>query len=146
MLRWTDITIEPEWIDYNGHLNMAAYLVVFDRAMDRLIERVGLSAEAGTVPTLFAASAKIDYLHEIGALETVECVTAIAGLDAKRVHTWQELRVSGERRARCENLHVHVDRTGPRVAPFAEDVREALHGMIEPAPDWLGLSVAHRLG
>ena len=26
--------IEPQWIDYNGHLNMAYYNVMFDRAID----------------------------------------------------------------------------------------------------------------
>jgi acyl-CoA thioester hydrolase len=26
--------VEPAWIDYNGHLNMAYYNVLFDRAVD----------------------------------------------------------------------------------------------------------------
>ena len=146
MLRWDTIAIEPDWIDYNGHLNMAAYLVIFDRAIDRLIEAIGLSAAPGTEPTLFAASAKIDYRREIGASERPSCLTGVAALDAKRVHTWQELHVGDEVRARAENLHVHVDRTGPRAAPFAAPVRERLAGMVEPAPDWLGRPVAHRMG
>lgn len=145
MLTWDDIAIEAEWIDYNGHLNMAAYLVVFDRAMDRLIDTVGLSSAPGTDPTIFAASAKIDYLREVAAEERPSCVTGVIALDSKRLHTFQELRVGGEARARAENLHVHVERTGPRAAPFSRAVREALEAMIEPAPDWIGRPVADRL-
>ena len=146
VLRWSGIAVEPGWIDYNGHLNMAAYLVVFDRAVDRLIERVGLSAGPGTAPTIFAASAKVDYRREVGADERMDCLTGVIALDGKRVHTWQELRVGGDVRACCENLHVHVDRAGPRAVPFAPDVRARLEALIGPAPEWTARAVAHRMG
>ena len=72
-------------------------------------------------------------------------MTGVVALDDKRLHTFQELRVEGEPRGRAENLHVHVDRAGPRAAPFAPDVRTRLEAMREPAPGWLGHGVAHRL-
>ena len=34
--------VEPQWIDYNGHLNMAYYNVLFDRAVDEVYELVGI--------------------------------------------------------------------------------------------------------
>ena len=34
--------VEPAWIDYNGHLNMAYYNVLFDRAVDEVYELIGL--------------------------------------------------------------------------------------------------------
>ena len=34
--------VEPQWIDYNGHLNMAYYNVLFDRAVDEVYELLGL--------------------------------------------------------------------------------------------------------
>src|SRR5215470_2055774 len=33
--------VEPGWIDYNGHLNMAYYNVLFDRAVDEAFELIG---------------------------------------------------------------------------------------------------------
>ncbi|HTQ82203.1 MAG TPA: thioesterase family protein, partial [Pseudolabrys sp.] len=36
------MTVEPQWIDYNGHLNVAYYNVLFDRAVDELYELLGL--------------------------------------------------------------------------------------------------------
>ena len=37
--------IEPQWIDYNGHLNVAYYNVLFDRAVDEVYELIGLGPE-----------------------------------------------------------------------------------------------------
>ena len=147
MLRWETIAIEPDWIDYNGHLNMAAYLVIFDRAIDRLIDHVGLASEPGDAPTLFAASAKIDYLRELPATATPDCTTTVVRVDDKRVHSWQELVVGGAVHARCENLHLHVDRRGSaKVAPFSPDVRKRLEELAAAPPPWLAAPVAGRMG
>lgn len=35
------IPIEPHWIDYNGHLNMAYYNVLFDRSLDEFFDMIG---------------------------------------------------------------------------------------------------------
>jgi hypothetical protein len=46
--------VEPGWIDYNGHLNMAYYNVLFDRAVDEVYELLGLGlayVEVGTRPS-----------------------------------------------------------------------------------------------
>jgi hypothetical protein len=37
--------IEPHWIDYNGHLNMAYHNVLFDRAVDETYELIGVGAD-----------------------------------------------------------------------------------------------------
>jgi acyl-CoA thioester hydrolase len=34
--------VEPAWIDYNGHLNMAYYNVLFDRCVDEAYELLGI--------------------------------------------------------------------------------------------------------
>ena len=39
------MTVEPAWIDYNGHLNMAYYNVLFDRAVDEVFELLGCGAD-----------------------------------------------------------------------------------------------------
>ena len=37
--------VEDQWVDYNGHFNMAYYNVLFDRAGDEAFEIVGLGAD-----------------------------------------------------------------------------------------------------
>ena len=37
--------VEEHWIDYNGHLNMAYYNVLFDRAVDEAYELIGVGVD-----------------------------------------------------------------------------------------------------
>lgn len=59
--------IEEEWIDYNGHLNMAYYTVLFDRASDEVSERLGMGpayAKARRL-TSYTAEIHICYVREL---------------------------------------------------------------------------------
>ena len=59
--------IEPQWIDYNGHLNMAYYNVMFDRAIDQLWLQLGIGP--GYMKerngSTFTAECHVRYLVEI---------------------------------------------------------------------------------
>ena len=61
--------VEPEWIDYNGHLNMAYYNVLFDRAVDEAYELMGcgIAYLKDTRHSTFTAEAHIRYLRELHA-------------------------------------------------------------------------------
>ena len=60
-------TVVPEWLDSNGHMNLAFYVVVFDRGTDAWMDLAGLSAayraEAGH--TVFAVEAHTLYRQEL---------------------------------------------------------------------------------
>ena len=50
---WFDsgtLNVRPEWIDYNGHMNVGYYLVAFDQATERLCEHFGVG-EVGLIGT-----------------------------------------------------------------------------------------------
>ena len=132
---WNDIAIQDEWIDFNGHLNMAYYLVIFDRAIDRLMRHVGLSDRDDDGGTLYAVEASLRYLAEVKLKDRVRCVTRVLFVDEKRLLTWQELRLpDGRLAATCENVHLHVDRkpAEARVWRFDDDVRQKLTRLIDP--------------
>jgi acyl-CoA thioester hydrolase len=38
-------TVLPEWIDWNGHMNVGYYVVAFDKATDTLCNQFGCSWE-----------------------------------------------------------------------------------------------------
>ena len=42
--------IEPQWIDYNGHLRDAYYTLVFSQAIDALMDEIGLDAATARAP------------------------------------------------------------------------------------------------
>ena len=127
------IRIEPAWLDFNGHMNMAFYLVLFDRAIDRLIEAAGLSTRPDGRPTLFAAEADLRYLREVRATDLLSCETFVTSIESKRLGTRQELRhADGSVAATCRNLHLHVRRDGarPHVAPFAPEPLARLRALV----------------
>ena len=128
-----DVRVEAGWIDYNGHLNMAYYLVLFDRAADGLVDALGLSRDPGSGPTLFAVEANVRYLREVHRDHVLRCVTRVVGYDDKRVRTEQTLHHDdGTPAATCANVHIHVARgpNGPKVVPFADNVRVRLDALV----------------
>ena len=81
--------IEPQWIDYNGHLNVAYYNVLFDRAVDELYELVGLGPaylERHRQSTM-VVEAHVRYLRELKLADPVRVSVQLLDYDAKRVAT-----------------------------------------------------------
>ncbi|MDO5370706.1 thioesterase family protein [Paracoccus sp. (in: a-proteobacteria)] len=118
--------VEPDWTDYNGHLNMAYYHLLFDRAVDAALVPLGLGAEvaAATGSSVFTAQAQVHYLRELHAGDRVTVETRLIAHDTKRLHYIQTMRRVGEDEpaAISENLILHVDLTTRRVAPFPPEV------------------------
>ena len=142
--------IEPDWIDYNGHLNMARYPIMFDRAIDGLMDRIGMPPIAGAGHALFALEAQLRYLREVHAEDRPIVTTDVLHFDAKRVHTFQRMRVGERDVATCENLHLCMLRTGEdaQAAPFPEAVLRSLSVLALPRSDWpaeVGVPIASRM-
>ena len=80
--------IEPEWIDYNGHLRDAYYGLVLSLAIDQVMDHVGLDAayRERTRCTLYTLELHLHYLHEVKSTDDLEVVTSILDTDRKRIH------------------------------------------------------------
>ena len=59
--------VPEDWIDYNGHMNVAFYLYAFDRGMDVLMQKVGLDAahRESAGGTIFAVEGHLTYQREL---------------------------------------------------------------------------------
>ncbi|MFA6267894.1 MAG: thioesterase family protein [Pseudolabrys sp.] len=122
--------IEPAWIDYNGHLNVAYYNVLFDRAIDEFYEPLGLGPDylKTTKHSTMVVESHVRYRREVH-LDTPLRVTAqLLDFDAKRFHVYEELlhATEGWVSASCETMTVHVDMTAKKVAAFPAGVMAAL--------------------
>src|SRR5258708_29114673 len=86
--------IEPQWIDYNGHLNMAYYNVMFDRAIDELWLKLGIgpSYMKARNGSTFTAECHVPYLREIQLRDPVLISILPVGAYEKRLHTFESLR------------------------------------------------------
>jgi len=141
--------VDPGWIDYNGHMNMAYYTMLFDRAGDEFYEIVGLGPSyAGSRGfTTYTAEFHIRYLRELHLGDRVRVHSWLLDHDAKRFHAWQEIHhEDGWVAATGETLALHIDMSGPRVAPFPPDIAAAMdafardHGLPEK-PEGAGRSI-----
>src|SRR5512139_3157394 len=90
--------IEPQWIDYNGHLNVAYYNVLFDRAVDEIYELIGLGPnylEKYRHSTMVVES-HVRYLRELKVSDPVRVAIQLLDYDAKRIYLFEELRHATE--------------------------------------------------
>src|SRR6201989_517536 len=128
--------IEPQWIDYNGHLNMAYYNVMFDRAIDQMW--IGLGIGPGYMKerngSTFTAECHVRYLREIHLGDPVQISIILVGADEKRLHTFEELRhaTEGWLSATSENMTIHIAMCDAKVAPFPPDIRARIQAVAGP--------------
>jgi len=143
--------IEPAWIDYNGHLNMAYYNVMFDRAIDELWLELGMGPayKKERHGSTFTAECHVRYLREIHLGDPVQILVWLLEADDKRLHTFEEMRhaTEGWLSATSENMSLHMDMTARRVGPFPPDVRQRVvevakaHSAVA-RPEGIGRNVA----
>jgi acyl-CoA thioester hydrolase len=143
--------IEPSWIDYNGHLNMAYYNVMFDRAIDELWLRLGIGPAymKERHGSTFTAECHVRYLREVHLGDPVQVSILLVAADEKRLHTFEELRHASEGwlSATSENMTLHVDMATRRTAPFPPDIRARIEAAVHAhaggaRPEGIGRRIA----
>jgi acyl-CoA thioester hydrolase len=149
----TVMTIEPAWIDYNGHLNMAYYNVLFDRALDELLLETGLGPDyvRDQHCSYMCVEVHICYLREIFASDPVVVTLRILDVDAKRLHTYCELRHAADDwvAATSEAMFLHTDMRARRTVNWPDDIRARLAALAAadrplPPPSRAGRAIGMR--
>lgn len=135
------MTVKEEWIDFNGHLNMAYYNVLFDQAIDETFIALGLGPDylERANGTTFTAEAHVTYLRELKLGDDVQTHLQVLDYDEKRIHIFQELYHHGQGflSATCEQMTLHVDMAVKRVSPFPEEILsniKKMHADHKPLP------------
>jgi acyl-CoA thioester hydrolase len=139
VIEYEDV-VRPEWIDSNGHMNLACYVVVFDLATDKFYAALGIGNEyrETTGNSCFTAETHTLYERELHLGEKLRVQTWLLGSDEKRVHYFHEMIhvETGQRSAAQELMALHIDMRIRRVASFPEQQREALRDAVAKyAPD-----------
>lgn len=135
--------VRPEWIDYNGHLSEAYYVLVFGYATDALMDEIGLDPayRERTGCSLYTVEAHVRYLHEVPDGAELEVRTRVVGAGAKKARLCHEMSVGGRLVATEEIVALHVDASQGRTTPFPDDVAERLAAGVEAAPDYAGAAI-----
>lgn len=130
--------VRPEWIDINGHMNVAYYVLAFDKAVDELLARVGITddyiRDAGG--TTFAVEAHVTYRQELTEGQAYRIESRVLAYDEKRVHQFQRMlhAEEGWLAATAEWMNLHVDLGTRRVSAWPAATLEALAGLTAAQP------------
>jgi len=150
-----DQSVKPEWIDYNGHLNMSYYLVMFDQCVDAAFEEFGLGPAyvAERNASFYTLEIHVTYLQELHLQDKVDIQLQVLDYDAKRTHYFEHMYHAdkGFLAATMECICMHVDLGTKRGCPFPDDVLARIAAMYDrhkilPRPPQAGHVIGIRRG
>jgi len=149
-LELAGMTVLPEFIDANGHMNVGYYNVIFDRALDEFFRPFDLdwSYVQRTNLSTFVLETHVCYLQEVVEGDELRFTFQLLGHDQKRIHYFMEMHHAQKDylAATSEQVLVHVDLATRRSCPFLPE-HQALftrmmtgHGRL-PKPAQAGRSI-----
>ena len=146
-VRIAPFPVEPGWIDYNGHMNVAYYVLAFDRALDQVLDGLGVgelrakSHKCGP----FTLEAHIHYLQEVGEGDLLSFTFHLLDFAEKKMHYYLEMHHADKNylAASMEQVSLYVDLTARRGAPYPAESLSLIEAM---AKAHAGLEHPARIG
>ena len=118
--------VKSEWIDMNGHMNVAYYVLAFDEGIDSLWDDFGISDEyiTETSGSTFAVECHLTYQNELHEGEPYVVTSQLLAFDEKRIHQLQRMyhAEKGFLAATAEWMNLHVDLGIRRVSPWPDSI------------------------
>ena len=142
--------VRSEWVDYNGHMNVAYYMLVFDHASDTFLDQIGLDPAFRDLKnsSVFVVEAHITYEKEAMENDPLVVTTQVLDFDAKRMHLFHRMVREGsdETISTNELMFLYVDMKARLSAPIPEtisvrlrDLQKSQGSMLKP--DQAGQSI-----
>ncbi len=129
-----ELRVDAAWIDYNGHMNMAFYNLVFDRAVDHVYDGLGIGLDYARSGggSCFTAEIHVNYLSELVLDDPIRVTFQLLDWDAKRLHFFEQMyhAETGELAATSEQLALHVDMSERRASPFPDAAQEQISALM----------------
>jgi len=123
----------PEWIDYNGHMNVAYYTMAFDQAIDAFLEQeLGMGeAHAGREKVgPYSLQNHVSYFSELLEGAGFQITVMLIDHDDKRMHLWMEMfNEAGQLAAASEGMLMNVDHVTRRATPYADWIKRRLEAL-----------------
>lgn len=128
-------TVLPEWIDYNGHMNVAYYVLAFDQATDAFLDYLGLdhAYKKKANVTTFVADMNVTYIREVVAGDPLRFTTQLLEFDDRKFRYFHSMyhAEEGWLAATNELLSLHIDLSMRRVGPMAPVILEKLRQVLD---------------
>jgi acyl-CoA thioester hydrolase len=144
-------TIQSDWIDYNGHMNLAYYVLIFDHATEEFLDLIGITEDFRTTndASIFSAELHVNYIQEVMEGDKVRVNTQLIGFDKKRIHYYHRMYHADEGYlvATNELLSLYMNMETRKVDIMPEDILSRLDQTCTeqkslPTPENLGSVIA----
>lgn len=128
-------TVRPEWIDYNGHMNVAYYVLAFDYATDAFLDYIGLDRDykAKADVTTFVADMNVTYIQEVVEGDPLRFTTQLLEFDARKFRYFHSMyhAEKGYLAATNELLSLHIDLATRRVGAMGPEILQKLQEVMD---------------
>jgi acyl-CoA thioester hydrolase len=124
-LRLHRTMVQPEWVDYNGHMSESCYLQVFGDSADAFFRFIGIDEDYRAAGhSLYTVQTHLHHRREAAEGELLACTLQLVDHDDRRLHIYHEMTQgeTGVLLAAAEQLLVHVDMAAGRSSPLPDDV------------------------
>ena len=117
--------IKKDWTDYNEHMNMAYYVLIFDIAWEVILEKfkMGEHSAKTTKKSTMVVETHTTYNNEVKQGDEVDIVLTYFDHDKKRLHFKLEMYEKSKQTlsATIEMLSLYIDLSQRKVAEFEEE-------------------------
>ena len=117
--------IIKEWVDYNNHLNMAYYILIFDQALEVLLEKFKMGADSAKNEkrSTMVVETNTKYINEVKESDEVDIMLTFFDHDKKRLHLKLEIikKKTKNISASIEWLSLYVNLETRKVTEFENE-------------------------
>ena len=130
----SDQIIKKDWIDYNNHMNMAYYVLVFDDVWEIILNKfqMGGNSVKSTNMSTMVVETHTTYNNEVKLGDEVEINLTFFDHDKKRLHYKMEMieKSSKKLSATLEMLSLYIDLKKRKVAEFEKEKIDIMDNFI----------------
>lgn len=148
------MAVPPEWIDYNGHMNVCYYTMAFDKSSDHVFDDLlGIGADSARELKMgpMILQQTLHYIGELLEGEEFRCHLRLLDHDAKKLHIYSEMRKTSDDSlcAISESISLNVDLKERRAMPYPDWAFERIEALFAaqrdlPWPERAGASISIR--
>ena len=124
-----------EWTDYNNHMNLSYYILVFDKAAEKMLSnfKMGEEAAINTKRSTMVVETHTTYNNEVKEGEEVDIYLSYCDHDKKRLHYKLEMYEKSKNvlSSTTEVLALYINLELRKVAEFEKEKKQIKNNFIE---------------
>jgi len=131
--------IVKEWVDYNNHLNMAYYVLIFDQAWEIILNKFKMGAYSAKFErrSTMAVETNTKYINEVKENQEVDIMLTFFDHDNKRLHLSLEMieKKSKKILSSMEWISLYINLETRKVTEFENEKIKIMNTFIEQNKD-----------